>query len=135
MTLAVLLAGTAAAMVVTQGLRREGPVASSIRLKTKTTPELRYRACFRLTHADRVGVAMVDVNGDVVRTLATSEELAGGDTPHCFDWDGRTDSGQPVPPGPYQLRLHLEDAERTATSGEHLRITTPPATAAEPVTP
>ena len=109
-------------MVVTQHLRSEGPVASSIRLKTKTRPELRYRVCFRLTRTDTVGVSMVDVDDHVVRVLTPGEALRGGDAPHCFDWDGRADNGHPVPPGPYHVRLQLKDAGRTAISGEQLKI-------------
>jgi flagellar hook assembly protein FlgD len=99
-------------------------VASSVRLKTKTTPNLRYRACFRLTRSDTVGVAMVDSTDRVVRVLATDQPLEGGDTPHCFDWDGTSDSGTPVAPGRYRLRLELEDVDRVAISGERLRIST-----------
>jgi hypothetical protein len=118
---ALLLAATAAAMVVTQHLRDDGPVASSIRLKTR--PGLRYRACFRLTRNDSVQVAMVDFDDRVVRVLSPSRPLEGGDTPHCFDWDGRNDAAQPVPPGRYRLRLELERADRVAVSGERLKIT------------
>ena len=109
-------------MVVTQHLRREGPVASSIRFKTKTTPQLRYRVCFRLTRTDNVGVALVDTSDRIVRVLTPGEALRGGDAPHCFDWDGNADSGQPVPPGRYHVRLHFDDAGRTAISGEQLKI-------------
>ena len=122
---AALVAGTVAAMVVTQKLRREGPVASSIRLKTK--PESRYRICFRLTRDDVVDVDMVGTDGTLARRLADRAELAGGDTPQCYDWDGRTAAGEPVPPGLYKLRLSLIEADRVATSGERLQVT-----AAEP---
>jgi len=120
---AALLVGTATAIVVTQHLRDDGPVASSIHFKTK--PD-RYRACFRLTRSDTVEVSMVDASDRVVRVLAAPETLAGGDAPHCFDWDGRDASGRPVPPGPYRLQLHLAQADRTATSGEKLSISKAP---------
>ena len=119
---ALLLAATAGAMVLTQHLRDEGPVASSIHWKTRPGP--RYRVCFRLTRDDRVRAAVVDP-GDAQVKLLADVPLAGGDTPHCFDWDGRGDSGQPVPPGRYHLRLQLESADRTAFSGERLRIYAP----------
>jgi hypothetical protein len=119
LTVAVLLAATAGAMVLTQHLRDEGPVASSIHWKTRPGP--RYRVCFRLTKDDRVQVAIVDDDDRQVRLLA-NRELAGGDTPHCFDWDGRGDSGQPVRPGRYHLQLSLDRADRVAVSGERLRI-------------
>lgn len=119
LTVAVLLAATAGAMVLTQHLRDEGPVASSIHWKTRPGP--RYRVCFRLTKDDRARVAIVDDDDRRVKLLA-NHELAGGDTPHCFDWDGRGDSGQRVPPGRYHLQLSLDRADRVAVSGERLRI-------------
>jgi hypothetical protein len=119
LTVAALLAATAGAMVLTQHLRDEGPVASSIHWKTRPGP--RYRVCFRLTKDDRVRVAVVDPDDRQVKLLANGE-LHGGDTPHCFDWDGRSDSGQPAPPGRYHLQLRLDRADRVAVSGERLRI-------------
>jgi FlgD Ig-like domain len=119
LTVAALLAATAAAMVITQHLRDEGPVASSIHWKTRLGP--RYRVCFRLTKEDQVRVTVVDSEDRQVKLLAETR-LRGGDTPHCFDWDGRADSGQPVPPGRYHLQLGLRKADRVAVSGERLRI-------------
>ena len=119
LTVAALLAASAGAMVLTQHLRDEGPVASSIHWKTRPGP--RYRVCFRLTKDDRVRAAVVDTDERQVKLLSNGE-LRGGDTPHCFDWDGRGDSGDPVPPGRYHLELQLDDADRVAVSGERLRI-------------
>jgi hypothetical protein len=119
-TVALLLAGTAGAMVLTQQLRHDGPVASSIHWKTRPGP--RYRVCFRLTRDDTVQVAVVDPDERVVRVLAADEPLAGNETAHCFAWDGTDASGQPVPPGVYHLQLSLEDADRVAVSGERLTI-------------
>jgi hypothetical protein len=119
LTVAALLAASAGAMVLTQHLRDEGPVASSIHWKTRPGP--RYRVCFRLTKEDRVRAAVVDPENRQVKLLA-DRELGGGDAPHCFDWDGRGDSGQPAPPGRYHLQLSLERADRVAVSGERLRI-------------
>jgi hypothetical protein len=122
LTVAVLLAGTAGAMVLTQHLRHDGPVASSIHWKTRPGP--RYRACFRLTRDDTVQVAVVDASDRVVRVLAPAQPLEGSDTPHCFPWNGLDASGRPVGPGSYHLQLELEDADRVAVSGE--RLTIPP---------
>jgi hypothetical protein len=107
-------------MVVTQHLRDEGPVVTSIHWKTRPGP--RYRACFRLTRNDVVTVSVVDVDDRSVRVLADDRSLAGGDAPHCFDWDGRGQSGQPVAAGIYHLRFALHDADRVAISGEHVNI-------------
>jgi hypothetical protein len=111
--------GTVAAMVVTQEARKDGPVASDIRLKTK--PDDRYRVCFRLTREDTVDVDLVDADGEPVRNLARGERLDTED-PHCYDWDGLTEAGDPVPPGAYRARLTLDEADRVATSGERLEI-------------
>jgi hypothetical protein len=114
-----LLAATAAAIVVTQHVRDEGPVASTIHWKTRPGP--RYRVCFRLTRSDDVQVSVVDYAERSVRVLSDGE-LTGGDAAHCFDWDGRNSAGQLAPPGPYHLQLSLERADRTAVSGERLTI-------------
>jgi len=119
-TVALLLAGTAGAMVLTQHLRHDGPVASSIHWKTRPGP--RYRVCFRLTRDDTVQVAVVDPDDNIVRVLASDEPLEGSDTAHCFAWNGRDAAGQPVPPGSYHLQLSLRDADRVAVSGERLDI-------------
>jgi hypothetical protein len=116
---AVLVAGTVAAMVLTQEARDRGPVAFNVKLKTKPG---RYRPCFRLTEADTLDVAIVDPDGRVVVMLADDQPLEGDDASHCFDWDGRDTAGQFPPPGRYRLQLTLADADRVATSGERLRI-------------
>jgi hypothetical protein len=126
LTVVLLLSGTAAAIVVTQHLRDQGPVASSIYWKTRPGP--RYKVCFLLSRDDKVRVSVVDFSDRSIRVLA-DRELEGGDDPHCFGWDGRTSSGQPAPPGPYHLQLSLERANRTAVSGEHVRVR---ATGAQP---
>ena len=114
-----LLVGTAAAIIITQHLRDEGPVVSAIHWKTRPGP--RYRACFLLTRDDRVKVSVVDFSDNQIRVLSDSE-LEGGDEPHCFDWDGKTSAGQPAHVGPYHLKFELARADRTAVSGEHLTI-------------
>jgi flagellar hook capping protein FlgD len=117
---AALLAGSAAAIVVTQHLRDEGAVASSIYWKKRPGP--RYRVCFRLTRDDTVQVTVVDLEERDVRVLASDDPLKGGDAPHCFDWDGRNAAGQAAPAGAYKLQLKLRSADRVAVSGERLNI-------------
>jgi hypothetical protein len=89
-TVALLLAATAGAMVLTQHLRDEGPVASSIYWKVRPGP--RYRVCFLLTKGDTAKVSVVDLDERSVAVLGDGP-LSGGDAPHCFDWDGKTSSG------------------------------------------
>ena len=115
----MLVAGTVAAMIITQKARDRGPVAFNVKLKEKPG---RYRPCFRLTEDDTLDVAIVDREGQVMVMLASDEALEGDDASHCFDWDGRDSSGRFLPPGRYRLRLTLDEADRVATSGERLRI-------------
>jgi len=124
----LLVAATAAAIVVTQHLRDEGPVVSSTRIKTR--PDGGYRVCFQLTRDDTVQVAVVDASERVVRVLAQAADLTGSDsapdTPkagaHCFGWDGTNSIRQPVPPGVYRMRLTLERSDRVLIPGEHKTI-------------
>lgn len=121
LVVAALLATTAGAMVLTQHLRDEGPVASSIYWKVRPGP--RYRVCFLLARDDDVKVSVVDFSGRPVAVLGDGP-LEGGDAPHCFPWDGRTSSGAPAA-GIYHLQLDLRKADRVAVSGEKVRIPPP----------
>ena len=126
LVIALLLGGTAGAIVLTQHLRDEGPVASNIFFKKR--PHSRYRVCFSLTRDDTVTVALVGTSDQVIRVLANDVPLRSGTAKadaHCYDWDGNDVAGHPVPPGPYHLRLQLQRADRTATSGEHVIIPPP----------
>lgn len=123
--MAVFLVGIVAAMVLTQHLRSEGPVATHILLRYK--PRSPDRVCFEIPRDDTFEVALVDDSGATVRILAEDARLRGDpslgeDARHCFDWDGRDDAGRPAPPGAYRLRVTLADAGRVATSGERLVI-------------
>jgi hypothetical protein len=124
LTVFALLAATAGAMVLTQHLRHEGPVASSIYWKVRPGP--RYRVCFLLTREDDVKVSVVDTADDPVAVLSNGH-LAGGDVPHCFPWDGKTAAGVAAPPGIYHLQLDLRNANRVAVSGEKVRVQAPKA--------
>jgi hypothetical protein len=125
---AVLLAATAAAIIVTQHIRDEGPVVSSTLFKARHRGG--YRACFQLTRSDTVQVAIVDASDRVVRVIAQPTPLTGSDdapdTPkagaHCFDWDGTDAAGKAAPPGVYRMRLSFQRLDRVLTPGEHRTI-------------
>lgn len=132
--MAGLVVGTIAAMVFTQSLRKEGPIASEIRFKDKKAGG-GYRVCFRLPREDTVDLEIVASGSrEVVKVLASGTRLAGGSrdsdgdgedddgNAHCFEWDGTDDGGAPVGQGIYRLRLTLRDADRSGVSGERLRI-------------
>jgi hypothetical protein len=123
LVVSLLLAATAAAIVITQHVRDEGPVVSNIFFKRR--PAERSRACFSLTRDDMVTVSLVNASDQVVRVLGRAQPLNGGPEKadaHCYEWDATDDAGKPVPPGPYRLKFELEKADRTAISGEHLVI-------------
>ena len=66
---------------------------------------------FRLREADRVDLAIVDGDGDVVRTLFRSRSEPVGRLE--ASWDGRDDAGNVVPEGAYRPRVHLARQRRT----------------------
>jgi hypothetical protein len=125
LVVSLLLAATAAAIVVTQHVRDEGPVVSSTRIKKHAGGG--YRVCFQQTRDDTVEVAVVDESDQLVRVLAPAARLTGSDSApdaekagaHCFDWDGRNSAGQPVPAGVYRMRLTFQDLDRVLIPGEH----------------
>jgi hypothetical protein len=129
LVVSLLLAATAAAIVVTQHVRDEGPVVSQTRIKKRAGGA--YRVCFQQTRDDTVQVAVVDASDQVVRVLAQAAELTGSDsapdTPkagaHCFNWDGTNSAGEAVPPGVYRMRLSFQTLDRVLTPGEHRTIT------------
>ncbi len=124
--------GAAAGMTLTQRLRQEGPIARDIKFKVRPGP--RYRVCFRTPRDDTVRVALVNQAREPVRVLhdaplaesGPAEEPGEKAPAHCFDWDGRDDAGEAVPPGFYRLQVTLREADRQGISGEKLRITEPP---------
>src|SRR4051794_41861777 len=102
-------------MVLTQHLRHDGPVASSIHWKTRPGP--RYRVCFRLTRDDDVRVAVVGSSGQAGRVLTEAQPPQGGDTPHCYDWDGLSSAGPPGPADPYHPQISPAGADPVAGAG------------------
>jgi len=66
---------------------------------------------FRLRKADNLSVAIVDTRDQVVRALVSSHHVVAG--PQKLNWNGRDDSGSPVPDGVYKPRVHLANAHRT----------------------
>jgi hypothetical protein len=125
-----LLAATAAAFALTQGLKLQKspifgtrvplPVFSPVCGCDKDTA----RIAFKLRKADRIDVSIVD-GDEVVRTIERGTSYPKGSVE--IEWDGRDDAGNVLPEGEYQPRVHLDDAHFTATLPNPIRIdVTPP---------
>lgn len=60
--------------------------------------------------ASRVTIEVLDQNGEVIRTLSSTEPESQGT--HQVQWDGLDESGDRVPEGAYQFRVKAEDASQ-----------------------
>ena len=133
-----LLAATAAAFVLTQGLKSQPSPIRGTQVDDVFSPVC---ACetetagiaFRLREADRVGVEIVD--GDhVVRTIEDGRSYPPGRV--SVEWDGRDDAGEVLPEGEYQPRVRLAEAHQTITLPNPIRIdVTAPAITSAVATP
>ncbi len=113
-----LLAATAAAFALTQGLKLEKspifgtrvpvPVFSPVCGCDKAVA----RIAFKLRRADRIDVSIVD-GGEVVRTIERGRSYPKG--PVEIEWDGRDDAGRVLPEGEYRPRIHLRGERQTIT--------------------
>lgn len=131
MLVVALLAGTAAAFALTQGLKLQkspivgtdvDPVLSPV---CDCEPQDRVAVIeFKLREADRLDVSIVD-GDEVVRTIETGRRYAQG--PVSIEWDGRDDAGAVLPEGDYQPRVRLREARQTITLPNPITIdVTPP---------
>ena len=129
MLVVALLAATAAAFALTQGLKlqkspifgtRVQPVFSPVCACPKDTA----RIAFKLRKADRLDIAIVD-GGEVVRTIERGKRYPKG--PVVIRWDGRDDAGRILPEGNYRPRIHVRGEHQTITLPNPIRIdVTPP---------
>ncbi len=133
-----LLGGTAAAFVITEGLKLEkSPVT-----RTHLVNQLFSPTCdcskdvasigFQLRRVDTVTATVVTPQGEAVATLAV----------HYFrrsvevSWNGRDEQGSVVPDGTYKLRLHLAHHHQTITLPNAIRVeTTAPSIAVKAIAP
>ena len=121
---------TIGAFFVTTRLKRSTPVVEQLTFRRYFSPngDGRFDAAlfsFRLRRTDDVTVAVVNRDGDEIRTLAEDVELRGGRR-HRFRWDGRTGAGPVAADGEYHLRVGLRRQGRTVTSGLKLFLDTVP---------
>jgi hypothetical protein len=127
---AALVFATVGAFFVTTRLKRSTPVIEQLTFRRSFSPngDRRFDAAlfaFRLRRTDEVTVAIVNRDGDEVRTLAADVLLQGGRR-HRFRWDGRNEAGRVAPDGEYHLRVGLRRQGRSVTSGRKLFLDTVP---------
>ena len=129
MLVVLLLAATAAAFALTQGLKLEKSPIFGTRVDPVFSPvcecdKANATIAFKLRKADRIDVSIVD-GGEVVRTIERNRSYPKG--PVAIAWDGRDDIGRVLPEGDYQPRIHVRGERQTITLPNEIRIdVTPP---------
>ena len=125
-----LLAATAAAFVLTQGLKQQPSPIRGTRVDDVFSPvcgcdSATAEIAFRLREPDRLDVAIVDGAGEIVRTIERGRAYPKG--PLAIEWDGRDDAGDVLPEGEYKPRVHLREERKTIVLPNPIRIdVTPP---------
>ena len=124
-----LLAATAAAFALTQGLKLQKSPIFGTRVQPVFSPVCecdRETAliAFKLRKSSRLDVSIVD-GGQVVRTIEQGVGYQKG--PVEIEWDGRDDAGRILPEGEYLPRVHVHNGRQTITLPNPIRIdVTPP---------
>jgi hypothetical protein len=128
---AFLLAGTAVAFAVTQGLKQERSPVYGVRFDRVLGPHKRAHLRFKLRKRQKITVTAVDGNGHAVVTLLDNKVRHGAVKLH---WNGQTHVGLGVDyaaPGPYRLRVHLAKSDATLTIPTVFRYDPVPPTLAD----
>ncbi len=129
MLVVALLAATAAAFALTQGLKSQpspifGTEVDDIFSPVCGCDTQTASIAFKLRESDRLDVSIVD-DGEVVRTIEQGAQFDRG--PVEIAWDGRDDAGRLLPEGEYLPRVHSRDDRWTITLPNPIRIdVTPP---------
>ena len=125
---ACLLALTVLAFAVERTARSSDDLVNTVELRATTSPGKPAGIRFTLAEPDSdVDVFIIDGNegsdGDRVATLAEGEDLGAG--PHEYTWGGRTDAGEPAPPGLYALEVVLGEQGRDIKPPGRIEVSTP----------
>jgi FlgD Ig-like domain len=131
-----LLGGTAAAFAVTQGLKLDRSPIYRTDVDKVVSPRSGRSAeiAFSLREEDAVTVAVVDAEGDVVRTLFPRRRVSA--RRFGLSWDGRDDDGLALPEGVYRPRIRLADERTTTRLPNNIELdTTPPSFEVDAVRP
>jgi flagellar hook capping protein FlgD len=120
-----LLGGTAAALALTEQLKLERSPVLRTHVGKLLGPRCRcalrrIEIAFVLRKPERLTVAVVDADDQVVRTLVSSSPRRRG--LQRFSWDGRDEAGQVVSAGTYRPRLHLAREHRTILMPNPIRV-------------
>src|SRR5688500_8743827 len=112
----VLLSATTAAFALTERLKLQqspilGPRVDKLFSPVCACESATAAVRFRLRNADRLDIAIVDADGDVVRTLVQGRRYGRGAV--AVAWNGRDDRGAVVAEGSYRPRVHLDEQHRT----------------------
>ncbi|MGZ8795618.1 MAG: FlgD immunoglobulin-like domain containing protein [Gaiellaceae bacterium] len=124
-----LLAATAAAFALTQGLKSQPSPIFGTEVDEEFSPVCgcdteTATIAFKLREADRLDVAIVD-GGEVVRTIESGRAYGRGLVE--IEWDGRDDAGRLLQEGDYEPRIHSRDERWTITLPNTIRVdVTPP---------
>ncbi len=124
-----LLAATAAAFAITEGLKlTPSPIRSTVVDKVFSPvcgcETARAHIRFRLRKADTLTLAIVDAGDRVVRTLVDARRYNHG--LHRFTWNGRNDAGRVARDGVYRPRVHLAREHRTILLPNSIALDTKP---------
>lgn len=125
----VLLVATALAFGAAERLKLERSPIAAPEIDKVFSPVCdcdsdRARIGFRLRRRDTISLAIVDLEGRIVRRLADSARVAAG--PFVRTWDGRDEAGELVPQGIYRPRLRLARGRRTIILPNPIRVDTKP---------
>jgi flagellar hook assembly protein FlgD len=119
-----LIVGSAAAFVRTQTLKSEKPAARLLEAPARVDPGSKSpeRIVVALHEPGTVTVQVVAAGEpvSVARTLATERRLPAGKS--GFTWGGRGESGDPVAPGDYRVRVELTDQGRSYTFQDRMKV-------------
>lgn len=130
MLVVALLAATAAAFALTQGLKNQPAEIFGTDVDEVFSPVCGCDSetasiAFKLREPDRLDISVVDGSERVVRTIERGREYAQG--PIEIEWDGRDDAGKVLPEGEYLPRIRLRGDRTTYTLPNPIRIdVTPP---------
>lgn len=123
---ALMVLGSFAAFAVTQRLKHTPTIVQGLYMSASFTPGSRTsnaveRISFKIAHADRVRVTVIDSQGDTVRTLAHSLPLPPYKTVRLY-WNGHEAHGRHASPGTYRVRIELLRQKREVLSPQAFEL-------------